>query len=341
MKSFFASFCSQKEDSSFLTFAKVHNTLLAACGVMAEADRRMDLRQLEYFVAIARHRSITAAAMALRVAQPTVSKSLHLLETELGVALFVRLPRGVELTAYGSSLLHHAEQMRLQMRDALGELDALRGGRLGQVVAGAGPAWLRRHLPLAVARALATHPLLRVRVVGGFDDALLRALRQGELDFVVAELPDENAVADLEVTSLTEDELRVCCARDHPLAGRQGLTLTDLLGHPWVLPPPATRARHRLEALFISAGLPPPVPAVESESMQFLMALLAEMPALTYTTAATMCLPDTAGLQVLDVPALHAARRAGIMQRRAAFVTPATQVVITALRQICAEDPRN
>lgn len=301
----------------------------------------MDLRQLEYFLAIAHHRSITAAATVLRVAQPTLTKSIRLLEAELGAALFTRLPRGVELTAYGASLLRHAGQVRIQLRDALGEIDAMRGGKLGHVAAGAGPAWLRRHLPLAVARAMAAHKQLRVRIVGGFDEALLRALRQGELDFVVAELPSEGSTEDLQVTPLTEDDLCVCCAAGHPLAARAGLQVADLLGHPWVLPPPANLGRQRLEALFVGAGLLPPVPAVESQSMAFLLALLAGMPALTYVTAATLRLPEAAGIVALDVPALRSPRRAGIIQRRSSFVTPAAQVVIGALHEVCAEDPHN
>lgn len=301
----------------------------------------MDLRQLEYFLAIAHHRSITAAASVLRVAQPTLTKSIRLLEAELGVSLFTRLPRGVELTAYGASLFRHAEQVRTQLRDALGEIDALRGGKLGQVAVGAGPAWLRRHLPLAVARAINAHPRLRIRIISGFDEALLRSLREGELDFVVAELPSEASAGDFEVAPLTEDDLCVFGGAGHPLALRSDLRLPDLLAHPWILPPAANRARRQLEGLFVGAGLPPPVPAVESQSLAFLLALLADLPALTYTTSAITLLPEGAGIVALDVPALRSPRRAGIIQRRGGFVTPAAQVVISSLQQICEEDPHN
>jgi LysR family transcriptional regulator of gallate degradation len=300
----------------------------------------MDLRQLDYFLAVARHRSITGAASAMNVAQPSLTKSIHLLEAELGVTLFTRLPRGVELTEYGASLLRHAGQIRIQLRDARAEISAMRAGSLGQVAVGAGPSWLRRHLPRAIARVAAGHPQLRVRVVGGFDEALITSLRHGELDFVVAELPSD-AAGDLHTTPLTQDDLSVCCAKSHKLAARKSPGIGDLLEHPWVLPPSANLGRQRLEALFITAGLPPPVPVVESQSQAMLLALLADMPALSYTTTATLRLPEARGIVAIDVAGMRAARTAGIIQRRGSFVTPAAQILLDALARICAQDGRN
>ncbi|WP_410603849.1 LysR substrate-binding domain-containing protein, partial [Bacillus sp. SIMBA_008] len=73
------------------------------------------------------------------------------------------------------------------MSEARADLQALRTGDRGTVTIGAGPAWLRRHLPHAVARSIANRPDLKILIVGGFDEALFRKLRRGEVDFVVAE----------------------------------------------------------------------------------------------------------------------------------------------------------
>ena len=75
----------------------------------------IDLRELEYFLAIAERRSFTAAAAELNITQPALTKSIRLLEDELGVQLFRRLPRGVELTPYGASLARHARAVRVQV----------------------------------------------------------------------------------------------------------------------------------------------------------------------------------------------------------------------------------
>ena len=212
--------------------------------------RIMDLRQLEYFLRVAQRRNISAAAAELNITQPSLTKSMKLLEKELGVRLFDRLARGVELTDYGQTLLRHAEAVHVQIGDASSEIAALRSGTFGAVSVGAGPAWLRRHLPLAVAQTVARYPGIRIRVGGGFDEELFRALRRGDYDFVVAELPQAQDRRGLEVRPLTSDELGVCCRAGHPLAGRRRTAVRDLLAYPWVSaaaldPAPARRPVRR------------------------------------------------------------------------------------------------
>lgn len=301
----------------------------------------MDIRQLSYFLAVAERRSITAAATELNVTQPTLTKSIRLLEQELGVPLFERQPRGVELTLYGRSLVRHAQAVRVQLDDAASEINGLRNGDDGQVMIGAGPAWLRRHLPLAVARALSGRPRLKVRIFGGFDEALLRSMRHGDLDFVVAELPPAETESDLEMEVLTSDTLSVSCRKGHPLTRRRKFGLEALLAYPWVLPANNPRARRKLEALFIARDIPPPVPAVETESMAFVFATLRNSDALTYTTAGTIGPPSGDGIVGLNVAALASRRAAGIMRRRGAWLSPAAEAVITELRAICVAEPQN
>jgi LysR family transcriptional regulator of gallate degradation len=301
----------------------------------------MDLRQLEYFLAVAGRRNITAAATELNVTQPTLTKSIKLLEDELGVPLFERLPRGVELSAFGRILLRHAQAVHVQIKDAGEEIAALRGGALGSVTIGAGPAWLRRHLPLATARVIARHPKAHIRVDGGFDEALFRSLRHGELDFVVAELPSPEDRRDLEVMPLTSDSLGICCRQGHPLAGRRKVALADLLKFPWAMPPRTTRAQRRLSALFVAHDLPPPTSTVETGSLAFLLNVLHRSDAVTYTVSKTLVTRDGADLVMLNVPEITATREAGVVTRRGAWLSPIAATVIEELKEICAAEPQN
>ena len=155
--------------------------------------------------------------------------------------------------------------MHVQVEDALKEIEGLRGGAIGIVKIGAGPAWLRRHLPAAISRSLADNPGIQVRVEGGFDDALLRSLRKGELDFAVAELPSDHRASDLSVLALTSDTLGVCCRAGHPLATGAPVAMHRLLDFPWIMPPRGTRAQRRLRALFVTSDLVAPEPVVETE----------------------------------------------------------------------------
>jgi LysR family transcriptional regulator of gallate degradation len=301
----------------------------------------VNFRQLEFFLAVARTGSLTAAALELKVAQPTLTKSIHGLEQELGVKLFHRLPRGVQPTEYGDSLARHARQIQLQLREARSEIDGRREGDTGVVTIGAGPAWVRRHLPLAIARTMASRPRLSVRVVGGFDEALLRALRRGELDFVVAELPDSGASADLEVSPLAVDALTICAGARHPLAGERNVAVARLLDFPWILPSGPTRMRQRLEALFTTRGLPAPKPIVEADSMTFLLSLLRHSNGISYITEMTLRRPEGLEIKPLDVPELRVMREAGIVRRRMSWLAPSTEAVISELRAVCALEPNN
>jgi len=302
----------------------------------------MNLKQLEYFLAVARLRSMTAAAAELGIAQPTLTKSIRSLEQELGVKLFQRLARGVEPTDVGLSLVRHAESISVQVQDALAEIGSLSGGAVGTVKIGAGPAWLRRHLPLAVARTVARNPGIRVRIEGGFDDALLRALRRGEVDFAVAELPSVETSQDLNILPLTSDRLGACCRAGHPLhAAPEPPQLFHLLGYPWVMPPRATRAQRRLRALFVAADLQPPEALVETESMAFLIQMVRHSDALTFTVSTTLQARESEGLVMLEVPALAATRQAGVVSRKDGWLSPAALAVVDELRAICSAEPTN
>ncbi len=303
--------------------------------------RIMDLRQLEYFLRVAQRRNISVAAAELNITQPTLTKSIKLLEKELGVRLFDRLARGVELTEYGQTLLRHAEAVHVQISDASGEIAALRSGTFGSVAVGAGPAWLRRHLPLAVAQTVARHPGIRIRVGGGFDEELFRSLRRGEFDFVVAELPQAEDRRGLEVRPLTSDELGVCCRAGHPLVGRRRVAVRDLLRYPWVLLPRTTRAQRRLTALFAAQDLAPPHNIVETNSHAFLLSLLRHSDALTFTVSKTVEVEEGAGLVMLNVPRLAVRREAGIVVRRGGWLSPAAAHIIDNLAAICAAHPQN
>jgi LysR family transcriptional regulator of gallate degradation len=301
----------------------------------------MDLRQLEYFLRVAQRKNISTAAAELNITQPTLTKSIKLLEDQLGVKLFDRLPRGVALTSFGLTLLRHAEAVHVQVKDAGNEITALRSGTFGTVVIGAGPAWLRRHLPLAVAQVIAKHPDIHIQIDGSFDESLLRALRQGELDFVVAEIPSPEDQQDLDITRLTSDRLGVCCRAGHPLASRRDVTMRDLLVYPWVKPPRVTRAQRRLNALFIANDLPPPKGAIESGSQALLLNVLKHSDAFTFTVSKTLQTPEGQGLVMLDVPGLTLSRDAGIIARRGGWLSPAAMHVIEALKIICADEPEN
>src|SRR3954447_1697726 len=188
----------------------------------------MELRHLRYFVAIAEERSFTRAAERLWVAQPGLSTQIRRLETELGVQLFERHTRGVDLTDAGELFLERAratltaaEAARSTGRD-LGE--GLVGTvRLG-IVTGAGwpgtPAFL-----LHFGRE---RPAVELTVVESYGGTLLRDLRDRRLDAMIA--PSEFGSAELHRSSLGRERWHILAGRGHRLAGAGPVAAPELEG---------------------------------------------------------------------------------------------------------------
>jgi Transcriptional regulator len=254
-------------------------------------------------------------AAELNITQPTLTKSIKLLEEQLGVKLFDRLPRGVALTLYGATLCGTPKRCMSRSRTPATKLP--RSATAPSASCGSAPA---RHGCAAISRRPGEgdrkHPDIRIQVDGSFDETLFRALRQSELDFVVAEIPAVEDRQDLTVTPLTADQLGVCCRVGHPLATRRNVKMRDLLQFPWLKPPRVTRAQSRLNALFVANDLPPPLGTIESGSLTLLLNVVRQSDALTYMVSKTLATRDGKGLVMLNVPGLTLSREAGIVTRR-------------------------
>src|SRR4051812_22196060 len=124
-------------------------------------DARVELRQLEYFAAVARHRHFTRAAETLFVTQSALSQQVRRLEEELGMALLNRTSRGVELTAAGADLLERAGTILAEVERARAEMDQHAGVTRG-VVRVASTAGDALALPRALAAFHAGHPGIRI-----------------------------------------------------------------------------------------------------------------------------------------------------------------------------------
>jgi len=125
----------------------------------------MDIRHLRLFLTTLEHGNITAAASALGITQPALSKQLARLEEVFGVPLLERLPRGVKTSAQGKILRDHAKSIEASYRSAVRHLGSPGGAEAGEIAVGAGYFWLHGFLPRAVANLVAEQPEARIRIV--------------------------------------------------------------------------------------------------------------------------------------------------------------------------------
>jgi DNA-binding transcriptional LysR family regulator len=295
----------------------------------------MELSQFRYFNAVASHGSFSAAAKALGITQPGLTKAVRRLEASLDCTLFVRLPRGVVLTQQGQALLRHAGLLDVQLQDARKEVRAVSRGAVGELKIGAGPSWLGRALPRIIAELATEYPGLSFHVVGGYNGVLMEALSRGDLDLVVSALPDHTPVG-LQAIPLTTDIISVVARRSHPLRTRRGLQPASTLAYPWVLPGRDVLLRSRLEALFRVAGLEPPPARIESDSISFIAAVLRSSNMLSFATLQVLR-SEMDGVVPIPIPGLTMTRSAGILFRSGAGMAPATRAFIEAIKGLARE----
>ncbi|MEA2428650.1 MAG: hypothetical protein QOF37_2278 [Thermoleophilaceae bacterium] len=219
----------------------------------------MELRQLEYFAAVARHRNFTRAADESYVTQSALSQQVRRLEAELGLELFRRTPAGVELTPAGTDLLVRAETILAEMAQARAEMDAHAGVLRGVVHVAAADADAQR-LADALAAFHRGHPGIRISLRQASAGELAALLRTGSIDVAVAALHDEPP--GVLVTPLADEPLVAITAPDDALAAAGEVALTDLRGRAFIVAEPGTALRETVMSACAAAGFSP-VPLFE------------------------------------------------------------------------------
>jgi len=194
----------------------------------------MELRHLRYFVAVAEQGSFVQAARRLRVAQPALSKQIRDLEGELGVTLFERLPRGVQLTRAGEAFLAHARvTLEAAARAVASARDAANGGSALEFAHGELAVYTPTIEDLLAAFRDA-HPGARVRVSSMSDADAHGALRQQQID-VAAVFVAEWPVAGFDGVRLVDCATKgVLLPASHPLAAKPAVRLAELRDLPWL-----------------------------------------------------------------------------------------------------------
>ena len=245
----------------------------------------IDLRQLRHLLAVADHGSFGRAAAALRMTQPALSRSMQGLERRVGAVLFERSKSGVVPTDEGRVLIVRARVLVHAADELDRELVRRKVPGAGQIAIGAGPYPGETIVPAALARFVATHPLVRVRVlIRGDWDELLRRLRGREVDFLVCEISTLDGERDLEVEPLSPHLLYFVARRGHPLVRRAAVKPENLFAYPLLalsrIPP---RVLEPLQSTFGALeGRQPgrPFPAVEVASLAAVKRMLADSDAI-------------------------------------------------------------
>lgn len=281
---------------------------------------------MRYVVAIAEEQSFTRAAERCFVVQSSLSHQIKALERELGVTLFARSSRRVELTAAGEAFLPAARASLEAAERAITDAAAATGQIRGNLTIGMIPTVTAVDIPAALRDFRRAHPAVRVRLRGGGSDEFITAITEGTMDVAVLGLPDTTTVKNVATRVLARERLVAVVSAEHRLAGRRRLHLRDLADETFVDFPEGTPGRAPSDLAFTAAGLHREV-MFEAMSTDLILDLVRQDLAVTLLSPAVV--PNEATLR--GIPVSAGPTRTEYLAWSSFNPSPATRAFLTLL----------
>lgn len=236
----------------------------------------LKLSQLRLLCAIGEHGRLQTAADACAMSQPAASRMLAEVERRLDATLFDRQPTGMVATEIGRAVLRRARAIMREVEHVGTDVAALRGGHAGAVRVGAvtGPAV--SYLVAAIRDVKAEAPEADITVEVLPSRELLQHLAAGDLDFAMGRILPEFSHADLAIIPLRDERVSFLVRAGHPLARAGQVTMIQLAEMEWIMQQRGAPIREATLAAFASVGLPEPGNIINTPSLLFTIAYLAQ-----------------------------------------------------------------
>lgn len=231
----------------------------------------MEVRELEWFVALANTQNVTNAAAELHISQPTLSRALARVERRLGVKLFDRHQNRLRLNKYGEIFQAHAERAMKELTQGEERIRTLVDPERGVVSLGflhSFGGWL---IPSLMDRYRAQSPHTTFELEGGPADSIVEAVRGGRLD--LGFVAPEPVVDDLVWVPLGREHLCLEVPRSDAWEGRSEISIAEIAERPMLALGPEYGLRHVVDRLFANAGLTPQI-TIEATELSTLRALV-------------------------------------------------------------------
>jgi LysR family transcriptional regulator, transcription activator of glutamate synthase operon len=203
---------------------------------MNGGNSRLELRQLTYFIEVAKREHVTEAANSMHIAQSAVSRQLFNLEAELGVDLFIRDGRNVKLTPIGRVFLDHVEQALNVLDNAKREIEEYLDPERGTIRIGFPSSLAAYTLPTVISAFRDKHPKVKFALSQGNYYSLIDRVKIGEIDMALLG-PVPSQEKKITGTTLFTDKMVALLHRSHPLASNKSLSLSQLQEEQFVLFP--------------------------------------------------------------------------------------------------------
>lgn len=304
-------------------------------------QNRLRMRQLSLIAVLSESKSLRKAAEVMHLSQPSATKMLHEIEETLGVTLFERLPRGVQPTVYGESVIHYAQRILSDLESLRDDLITREAGGMGEISIGATMASVPGLLSHAIIDLKKRFPRLKIKTHLSTSDLLLEQLEKGDLDMVLGNMSVPGGYPNLDFEVMENEALSIVGGSNNSLRKKRRLQLADLCDMGWVLQPPASPIRQLIEKEFQDAGMPSPLNVVETASILTTTTLLqqSEMIAVVPTSIAQHYVKDGV-LCVLPVRLKFELAPYGMVTRNERFPAPAMTILKESLRSFVQQEPQ-
>ena len=295
----------------------------------------MEVHQLRYFCAVARHGTFTRASKVEHVAQPSLSQQVLKLEAELGARLFDRLPRSARLTVFGRAFLPKAERILRELEAAKTDLRDMAGNEEGEVVLGIIPTIAAYLLPRLMNGFTARHPLVAIKIVEDITPTLVQRLHEGTIDLAVAALPI--AGSELASVELFEEKFYAVLPEKHRLASRAHISLAELNRESFLLLKEGHCFRDSLIAACHQLRMSP---SIVFESGQFATILAMVSAGMGVSAVPAMAVQPHPGCKFIPISGKHNTRLVGMVTSRHHYQTRAQRLLMKQMHDACADTRR-
>ncbi|KIL41817.1 LysR family transcriptional regulator [Gordoniibacillus kamchatkensis] len=288
----------------------------------------MELKQLEYFMAVCRELHFTRAAEKLGIAQPSLSQQIRLLEHEIGVPLFDRIGKKTVITEAGRTLLHHSYNVFHELSQARAAINELQGLKRGTLKIGALLTVVNYLLPPTVIAFHRSYPNVELSVLGLRTGDIYDGLLQNELDLGIVYLPMEHE--DLETIPLYKENLALAAPLDHPLAKEPFVTLDVLKETPSVLLPGTYFLRQLVNEQCGTLGFTPQ-PVMEMTTMESIINMVGKGVGVTLLPRAYLNYIEDKRIRTVSLQNPMLTTQIGLVYRKNKYLCAASRVFMEQL----------
>ncbi|MDF2570285.1 MAG: gltC 8 [Sporomusa sp.] len=194
----------------------------------------MEIRQLEYFIEVARQKSFSKAAETLHVSQPSISKAIKELENQLGSTLFYRNTKTVELTDAGDAILEQAQQIISSFHNINAQLSGVTQLQTGKIHIGLPPITGVSDFAQLLGRFKSEYPNIQINLYEYGSKKIEMGIQDGTLDLGIIYIPCEEEQL-YETIAFVQDPLKIVMHPQHPLANKSSITYQELKNEHFVL----------------------------------------------------------------------------------------------------------